>query len=195
MRKLEPEDFLRNCPADGKNVIMALLSIADIKHVVVTGDDIDVFDSIDVEGAVATCVQADRDVMIVANARSKPLDPSFPPPVGGKIPTTAKMGIDATISENVDRNRYNRIAYFNQDMVHLKDYLGAASEPAKSGNNGNPVETVDAMVEKIAAALEKSNRFFAELLELFPKAEYRTIATAVGQLHQDGKIAKDGEGK
>ena len=85
----------------------------------------------DVEWAVATRVQADRDVLIVSNARSKPLDPSLPPPTTGKIPTTAKMGIDATIPENVPRNRYNRIVYFNQDKVNLKDYLGAGG-PGKA---------------------------------------------------------------
>jgi 2,5-furandicarboxylate decarboxylase 1 len=186
---------IKKSPGDGKNAIMALLSIADIKHVVITDDDIDVFDPTDVEWAIATRVQADRDVLIVPNARSKPLDPSLPPPVGGKIPTTAKMGIDATISENVARNRYNRIVYFNQNKVHLKDYIGAASESAKSANNGKPGETVDAMAEKILTALGKTHHFFADLLEIFPKADYRTIATAIGQLHQDGKIVQDEEGK
>jgi len=47
----------------------------------------------------------------------------------------AKMGIDATISENVACNRYNRIVYFNQGKVHLKDYVGAADESAKPGPN------------------------------------------------------------
>jgi len=186
---------IKKSPGDGKNTIMALLSIADIKHVVVTDDDIDVFDPTDVEWAIATRVQADRDVIIVPNARSKPLDPSLPPPVGGKIPTTAKMGIDATISEDVDRNRYNRIIYFNQGKVHLNDYLGAADESARLSVNGKPAEAVDAMVGRISAALEKSHHFFADLLKIFPRADYRTIATAVGKLHQDGKIVQDREGK
>src|SRR6476646_867204 len=112
---------IQKAPGDGKNAIMALLSIADIKHVTIVDDDIDVFDPTDVEWAVATRVQADRDVVIVPNARSKPLDPSLPPTTE-KIPTTAKMGIDATIPENVPRNRYNRIVYFNQGKVNLKDY-------------------------------------------------------------------------
>src|SRR5919201_1017180 len=99
---------IKKQPGDGKNAIMALLSIADIKHVIVTDDDIDVFDSTDVEWAIATRVQADRDVVIVSNARSKPLDPSLPP-AAGRIPTTAKMGIDATIPEDVRRIRYKQI--------------------------------------------------------------------------------------
>ena len=185
---------IKKQPGDGKNAIMALLSIADIKHVTIVDDDVDVFDPTDVEWAVATRVQADRDVVVVPNARSKPLDPSLPPTTG-KIPTTAKMGIDATIPENVPRNRYNRIVYFNQDKVHLKDYLSAAPESEKASTNGKPGEPVDNIADKILVALGKSHCFFPDLLALFPKAGYRTIATAVGQLHQQGKIVQDGEGK
>jgi 2,5-furandicarboxylate decarboxylase 1 len=133
--------------------------------------------------------------LIVSNARSKPLDPSLPPSTGGKIPTTAKMGIDATIPEDIPRNRYNRIVYFKQGKVELKDYIGAAEEPARPAAETKTGESVEAIAEKILAALEKSHRFFADLLELFPKAAYRTIAAAVGQLHQEGKIIQDGEGK
>jgi 2,5-furandicarboxylate decarboxylase 1 len=186
---------IKKQPGDAKNAMMALLSIADIKHVTIVDDDIDVFDATDVEWAVATRVQADRDVLIVSNARSKPLDPSLPPPTTGKIPTTAKMGVDATIPENVPRNRYNRIVYFNQDKVNLKDYLGGPVEPGKAPDNGKPGETTDLVAEKILAALGKSHYFFPDLLALFPKSDYRTIAIAVGQLHQQGRIIQDGEGK
>ena len=75
----------------------------------------------------------------------------------------------------------------------MKDYLGP--ESAKKPSNGKPAETVDEMAEKILTALAKSHHFFADLLALFPKADYRTIATALGQLHQDGKVDQDGEGK
>jgi 2,5-furandicarboxylate decarboxylase 1 len=186
---------IKKQPGDGKNAILALLSIADVKHVTIVDDDIDVFDATDVEWAVATRVQADRDVLIVSNARSKPLDPSLPSPTGGKIPTTAKMGIDATIPEDIPRNRYNRIVYFNQGKVHLNDYFGPAEKSAKSSVKIKPAESADSMAERILAALEISHRFFADLLELFPKTEYRTIASAVGQLHQEGKIIQDGEGR
>src|SRR5438105_4317873 len=142
---------IKKQPGDGKNAILALLSVADIKHVTIVDDDIDVFDPTDVEWAVATRVQADRDVLIVSNARSKPLDPSLPP-TPGRIPTTAKMGIDATVPEDVPRIRYNRIVYFNQGKVDLKDYLGAAGESAKSRSDGKSAETVDGISEKILTA-------------------------------------------
>jgi 2,5-furandicarboxylate decarboxylase 1 len=185
---------IKKTAGDAKNAIMALLSIADIKHVIVTDDDIDVFDPTDVEWAVATRVQADRDVLLVSNARSKPLDPSLPP-VSGKIPTTAKMGIDATIPENVPANRYNRIVYINQGKVDLKNYLGAAGEAAKGRVEAKRGETLDTVSEKILAALEQSHRFFAELLEMFSRVDFRTIAAAAGQLHQEGKITQDADGK
>jgi 2,5-furandicarboxylate decarboxylase 1 len=185
---------IKKQPGDGKNAIMALLSIADIKHVTIVDDDIDVFDPIDVEWAVATRVQADRDVLIVSNARAKPLDPSLPP-VAGAIPTTAKMGIDATIPENVPRNRYNRIVYLNHNKVKLSDYLGAPERQTKQDGKTLATESVEATAEKILSALAKSHRFFAELLDLFPQNSFRTVAAAVGNLHQRDQIAQDPDGK
>jgi 2,5-furandicarboxylate decarboxylase 1 len=185
---------IKKQPGDGKNAILALLSIADIKHVTVVDDDIDVFDPTDVEWAVATRVQADRDVLIVSNARSKPLDPSLPP-TPGRIPTTAKMGIDATVPEDVPRNRYNRIVYFNQGKTNLNDYVGAVEDVDKTGIEAGAERTVDATAEEILVALERSHHFFADLLALFPSTEYRTIASAVGRLQEQGKIRQDEEGK
>ncbi len=184
---------IKKQPGDGKNAIMALLSIADIKHVVVTDDDINIFDPIDLEWAVATRVQADRDVVIVSNARSKPLDPSLPPTSG--IPTTAKMGIDATIPENVPRGRYQRIVYLNEGKVQLKDYLGPAAKP--DGKKPPPAgeKGAEAPAEKILSALSKSHKFFAEILDLFRDEEFGAIARTIGRLSQEGKIAQDAEGK
>ncbi len=184
---------IRKVPGDGKNAIAALLSIADIKHVVVTDDDIDVFDPVEVEWAIATRVQADRDVVILSNARSKPLDPSLPPTDG--IPTTAKMGIDATIPENVPRERYQRIEYFNQGEVRLEDYVGE-----KRGTRREPKEIeeegdLEGPAERILEALAQAHRFFAELLNLFPDQAYGRVARAIGLLSEKDKITQDQEGR
>ena len=186
---------IKKVPGDGKNAIMALLSIADIKHVTIVDDDIDVFDSVDVEWAVATRVQADRDVVIVSNARSKPLDPSLPLPIHGKVPTTAKMGIDATIPENIPAERYKRIVYFNLDKVDLKNYLGVADDVKKPSAAAKPAESVDEVAENIVTMLEKSHCFFADLLEKFPRTDYKSVASAVARLYEDGKITQDKDGK
>ena len=186
---------IKKAPGDGKNAIMALLSIADIKHVTIVDDDIDVFDPVDVEWAVATRVQADRDVLIVPNARAKPLDPSLPLPILGKIPTTAKMGIDATIPENIPADRYKRIVYFNQGKVNLKSYLGTAENGKKSGPAAKPGETAEELAARVIALLEKTHCFFADLLEKFPKADYKTVAAAVAQLYEQNRISQDKDGR
>jgi 2,5-furandicarboxylate decarboxylase 1 len=184
---------IKKQPGDGKNAILALLSIADIKHVIVTDDDIDIFDPVDLEWAVATRVQADRDVVIVSNARAKPLDPSLPPVNG--VPTTAKMGIDATIPENVPRERYHRIVYVNEGKTRLDDYLGTAAASEKKKTKGAGTKAAEPLEDRIIQALSKSHKFYAEILDLFHRDEFAEIARTVGRLSQEGKITQDGEGK
>ncbi|MBI4528348.1 MAG: UbiD family decarboxylase [Deltaproteobacteria bacterium] len=184
---------IRKQPGDGKNAILALLSIADIKHVVVTDDDIDIFDPVDVEWAIATRVQADRDVMIVSNARSKPLDPSLPP--GAGIPTTAKMGIDATVPENVPRERYQRIVYMNEGRAQLKDYLGEPGIARPRAAQSFDGETLENLAKDIFQAVRTAPMHFAELLERFSDESCPRIARAVGLLYQEQRIIQDKAGK
>ena len=75
---------------DGKNAIIAALSAnPSLKGVIVVDEDVNVYDWKDVEYAIATRFQADRDFVIVRGARGSSLDPSAEE-------TTAKWGIDAT---------------------------------------------------------------------------------------------------
>ncbi|MFL2644736.1 MAG: UbiD family decarboxylase, partial [Dehalococcoidia bacterium] len=76
---------------EGKNALLAALTAQDIKHVVVVDDDIDVHNAEDVEWAIATRVQGDRDVIIIPGARAKPLDPSLAVTPPGVVPTGAKV--------------------------------------------------------------------------------------------------------
>lgn len=184
---------IKKQPGDGKNAILALLSIADIKHVIVTDDDIDIFDPVDLEWAIATRVQADRDVVIVSNARAKPLDPSLGATAG--IPTTAKMGIDATIPENVPRERYRRIIYINERKVQLKDYIEGKTKPARAARGTSGGRREELLAEKILQAIGGAHMFFAEILELFSAEKYGNIARAVGLLYRENKVIQDKEGK
>lgn len=61
-----------------------------VKLVVVVDDDIDVFDEEQVLWALATRMQADRDIIVVSGSMGTLLDPS------ARDAITAKMGIDAT---------------------------------------------------------------------------------------------------
>ena len=76
---------------DGKTAIMAAFSAhPSLKHVVVVDGDIDPEDPFEVEWAIATRFQADRDLVVVRSARGSTLDPS------SQDGLTAKMGLDAT---------------------------------------------------------------------------------------------------
>ena len=50
---------IRKQAGEGKNALIAALSVMDLKHVVVVDEDIDVFDPTDVEWAIATRVQGE----------------------------------------------------------------------------------------------------------------------------------------
>ena len=82
----------KRTPGQAKNAICAAFA-ADmlLKHVVVVDDDIDVFDEERVLWAISNRFQADRGLVVIANAQGSELDPSASP--GG---VNAKMGLDAT---------------------------------------------------------------------------------------------------
>ena len=162
-----------------------------MKHVTVVEDDIDVFDAVDVEWAVATRVQADRDVVILTNARSKPLDPSLRIEPG-KVPTTAKMGIDATIADDVPRARFHRIAYAYADQVRLDDYLSVAD-----GAGAPAPEAIDPadLAARIEADIAAAPAYFAELAERYARHGFQTVARALGELHAADVLWQDAEGR
>jgi UbiD family decarboxylase len=79
-------------PGEAKHVIPIVLGVDHyLKLVVVVDDDIDVFDESDVMWAVATRMQADRDLVVIAGSLGAMLDPS-----ADELGITAKLGIDAT---------------------------------------------------------------------------------------------------
>ena len=82
----------KRAPGQAKNAICAAFA-ADmlLKHVVIVDEDIDVFDEEQVLWAVSNRFQADKNLVVIANAQGSELDPSAGP--GG---VNAKMGLDAT---------------------------------------------------------------------------------------------------
>jgi UbiD family decarboxylase len=79
---------------DSKNAIMAAFTgHPSMKRVIVVDEDIDIYNDREIEWALATRFQADRDLVIVKGARGSTLDPSSRP----DDLTTTKMGMDATI--------------------------------------------------------------------------------------------------
>ncbi len=116
---------IKKRPGEGKNALLALLSVAEVKLAIVTDDDINIHDPDDLDWALTFRVQANRDVIIVEGARGKHVDPSVRAWELGKggLPTTAKLGIDATIPEGIPKKFYRRLEYYGRDRVKLEDYL------------------------------------------------------------------------
>jgi UbiD family decarboxylase len=93
----------RPLPGQGRNVALAALGAhPSLKRVVVVDDDVDVHDAEQIEWAIATRVQPDRDVIIIPAARGSSLDPSRDP----KDNTTAKWIIDATLPPGRDPQEF-----------------------------------------------------------------------------------------
>jgi 2,5-furandicarboxylate decarboxylase 1 len=182
---------IKKQPGEGKNALLAALSVMDLKHVVVVDDDIDVNDPAEVEWAIATRVQGDKDVMIVGNARAKPLDPSLPQGYG-VVPTGAKVGIDATIPEGIPREYYERITYAYADRATIKDYVDGKADEA--GLAGDEVEVAD-LAKKILEAIAKAPLYYTDIAERFSAYDFRTVARALGHLHAGEQLWQDPRGR
>src|SRR2546423_11834760 len=183
---------IKKQPGEAKNAILAALSVMDLKHVVIVDDDIDVFNPTDVEWAIATRIQADRDVLIVTNARGKPLDSSLPPTRPGVVPTTAKIGIDATIGEGIPKERYERIAYAYADSAKIADYAkGKVDDAGRAGD----AATVAALAGEILGLIDQKPLYYTEVAERFARFDFQTVARALGYLHQTERLWQDPEGR
>jgi 2,5-furandicarboxylate decarboxylase 1 len=109
-------------PSEARNVMLGLLaSTVGAKLVVVVDDDIDPYDLQQVEWAVNTRMQPDRDVVIVPDLYSPTLDPSAPAPR-----TSAKMGIDATAPMGEERRMYEAPLVLGNEKWSLRDMLSVA---------------------------------------------------------------------
>jgi 2,5-furandicarboxylate decarboxylase 1 len=182
---------IRKQAGEGKNALLAALSVMDLKHVVVVDDDIDVFNGEEVEWAIATRVQGDRDIMIIPGARAKPLDPSLPVMPPGMVPTGAKVGVDATISEGIPHERYERISYAYADTVKIADYVDGKVDPK---HVSDPGQLEEAAAEALAL-LDKTPLYYTALAERLAKYDFRTLAKALGVLHERQQLWKTAEGK
>jgi UbiD family decarboxylase len=88
--------IMKQSPDDGLRAIdAAFRGHSSLKHAVVVDEDVNIFDPNDVEWAIATRFQADRDLRIFTDQPSSSLDPSAKH-VPGQKSRTAKMGLDAT---------------------------------------------------------------------------------------------------
>lgn len=123
-----------------KNVILgAFGGHYDVKQVIVVDDDVDVHNPVEVEWAVATRFQADRDLVVVSGAQGSALDPSttvgFP---DNKPPTamqgfSAKMGLDATKPLTSSEHVFTRVRIPGEQELDLDAVIRATGAAALDG--------------------------------------------------------------
>lgn len=183
---------IRKQAGEGKNALLAALSVMDLKHVVVVDDDIDIFDPMDVEWAIATRVQGDRDVVVIPGARGKPLDPSLQPMPVGVVPTTAKVGIDATIGEGIPKERFERIAYAYADTAKIADYVDGKEDPA---GKGAQEADIAALADKIAEMIGQEPVYYQAIAARFTDYAFPVISRALGHLHATERLWQDPKGR
>lgn len=105
---------------EAKNAMLAAFANSfDIKHVVVVDEDVDIFNMEEVEWAIATRFQAERDLVVVHGAQGSKLDPSTDDGIG------AKMGLDCTIPLQSEPMRYLRVRIPGFDTIRLEDYVNS----------------------------------------------------------------------
>ena len=157
-------------PGEARNAIAAAFACqANIKHVFVVDPDIDIFSDAEMEWALATRFQANRDLMLVDGMRAMPLDPSL---AGER--TGAKLGFDLTLpllAPGAVRPLEHRIP-----------------APPQPGGAAGPATTPE-------AALAAGPKTFAELMRATGSRDGRELVRWLeGQLDA-GRIRRDDEGR
>jgi UbiD family decarboxylase len=104
---------------ESKNALLAAFAAhPSLKMAIVVDDDIDPTDAEAVEYAIATRFQADRDLIVIPNAKGSSLDPSSDQE---KLLTT-KVGIDATATLLKPKERFEIGNIPGYESVKIEDY-------------------------------------------------------------------------
>ena len=149
-------------PGDARNALAAVLgSFMNVKHAFVVDEDIDVFDDAQMDWALASRFQADRDFVVLEGMRQPPVDPSM-----GAARVTAKAGFDLTIP-----------------FAERGNSEWAVPEPPDL----TPSET---RFESVEAALRDGPRQFGDLMQCLGSADGREIVVELEALRESGHLAR-----
>jgi UbiD family decarboxylase len=153
-------------PGEARNAILACLSsLGNIKHVFVVDPDIDIFSDEQMEWALATRFQADRDLVVVGGLRGIPLDPSLDE--GAR--TMTKAGFDLTWPFGAGNRLEARV-------------------PAPPRFRGRTFPS-------IKAALNDGPKFFEDLMTASGSRDGREIVRELEELRRSVTIERDHEGR
>ena len=106
---------------DGKRAVEAAFKAhGSLKHAVVVDEDIDISDPWEVEWAIATRAQLDKDLILKPGELGSSLDPS----ADQVTRKTCKAGIDATTPLGPEREKFLKAKILGEEELKLEDYLG-----------------------------------------------------------------------
>jgi 3-polyprenyl-4-hydroxybenzoate decarboxylase len=155
-------------PGEARNAIAAVFGcLVNVKHVFVTDPDVDIFSDEQIDWALATRFQADRDLVVASGFRGVPLDPSL---AGNRV--TAKAGFDLTLP-----------------------FLAPGAPRAMEHRIPEPPRYEGKRFESIEAALRDGPKFFVELMAAAGSRDGREIVLALDALRGAGRLERDAEGR
>ncbi len=155
-------------PGEARNAIAAVFGcLVNVKHVFVVDPDVDVFSDGQMDWALATRFQADRDLVIASGFRAVPLDPSL---AGGR--TGAKAGFDLTLP-----------------------FAAPGQARALEHRVPEPPRYESRRFDSAQAALEDGPKYFAQLMAATGSRDGREIVLALDALRQEGRLDRDAEGR
>ena len=155
-------------PGEARNAIAAAFgSSADVKHVFVADADIDIFSDAELDWALATRFQADRDIVVASGFRAVPLDPSLQGARAG-----AKAGFDLTIP-------FGRLGAQEFTVPEPPEIAPAGAAPRLGA----------------AEALAGGPRHFHELMAAAGSDDGREIVRELEALYAEGRLGRREDGR
>ncbi len=155
-------------PGEARNAIAAVFgSGADVKHVFVVDADIDIFSDPEIDWALATRFQADRDLVVSSGFRAVPLDPSLQGERAG-----AKAGFDLTVP------------FGKSEAQEFTVPAPPELAPAAPGERLS-----------VAEALETGPKYFRELMEAAGSDDGRDIVRQLERFYAEGRLGRCEDGR
>jgi len=153
-------------PGEARNAILAAFAcLANVKNVFVVDPDIDIYSDEQIDWALATRFQPDRDIIIESGLRALPLDPSL----AGGSRIGAKAGFDLTwpfgSGGALERTVPMPPAYQGRRFADLR------------------------------AALNDGPKYFEELMTALGSRDGREIVRALDALRQEGLLIREERGR
>ena len=153
-------------PGQARRAIAAIFSaMLSVKHVFVVDEDIDVRSDEQMDWALGTRFQADRDMVLVQGVPGMTMDPSLE----GR-PIGAKAGFDLT-------RPFGR-------KPSVKHYVAGAK---RFGG--------EARYKTVAEALTAGPHFFTHIMESVGSRDGREVALALDELRREGRLGRDADGR